>query len=1032
MRMSEEAKPKLSHSELPEGTVTFLFTDIEGSTELLKQLGDEYAVLLSEHHEILGTCFAKWNGQEVDTQGDAFFYSFARATEAVTASAEAQRAISTHNWPKGVEVRVRMGLHTGEPLVAREGYVGIDVHRAARICHVGYGGQVLLSETTAPLVRNELPEGVGLRDLGDHRMKDLRHPERVYQLAISGLHVDFPSLKSLNAHPNNLPIQTTNHIGREAELISARNILSRPEVRLLTVTGPGGIGKTRLGLQLAAELSSEFDDGVFFVPLAPITDSMLVTSTIAKTLGIHDRGSQPILDTLSEYLRSHKTLLFLDNFEHVFEAASEVSRLLETCPLIKILVTSREVLRVRGEFEFLVHPLTVPDISHRPSVGQLRRNPAVELFFQRAQSVKPDFFITEENAISVAEICARLDGLPLAIELAAARVKLFPPKALLKQLLEVNGHSSLHILARGPRDAPERHRTLRATMDWGYELLDKNEQRLFQILSVFVGGFTFPAIEAVCCLPVNNTEARSDETQGLDVMEGLASLLDKSLLHQHGRVEDEPRFTMLELIRDYAGEKLRDSDREAIIRESHANFFLSLADEAKLNLKGQEQEMWLERLEKEHNNLRSALGWFIQQGEISTEASEDTALSGLRLAGALWRFWDTHGYISEGRRWLRKILTLSDTPSIERVDALIGAAMLAWRQSDIASAFQLYEQGLGIARDIDYKPGIAKSLEGLGYLNEFQGADDELIEALYSEGLELWREVGDKRGIATALGPQAHRAAAAYDFEQATVLFEESLTLFREVYDKREIAGALWNLGQIAVVVGRYDKAKEMYGESLAIYKSLNDLHGVATQLRSLGEVERIQDNSIQARALYEEALESFRTFGDKRCSSIALAGLGRVALDQDDLTGATSLILECLSLSREIDFRSVEAQALRLLGHCDLAQGDLRSAQKHLVESCRLEQESDHQEGIAENLEGFASLAMALAEYKLAIQLISAAEALRVQLRTPLPALDASDIEDWKAMARTELGKAAYYSAREEGSILTVEEAVSLVLEAQ
>jgi predicted ATPase/class 3 adenylate cyclase len=1021
-----------SNKFLPEGTVTFLFSDIEGSTELLNQLGDDYAAVLSEQREILRTYFAKWNGQEVDTQGDAFFYSFTRAIEAVTATAEAQRAISTHDWPMGVEVRVRMGLHTGEPLLAKEGYVGIDVHRAARICHVGYGGQVLLSETTAPLVRDDLPQGVGLRDLGDHRLKDLRHPERVYQLVISGLHVDFPSLKSLDAHPNNLPIQSTNHIGREEELVSARNLLSRVEVRLLTITGPGGIGKTRLGLQLAAELSDEFNDGVFFVPLAPITDCMLVTSTVAQTLGIHDRGSQPILDTLIEHLRPHNTLLFLDNFEHVYEAASEVTRLLESCPLIKILVTSREVLRVRGEFEFLVRPLAVPDVSHRPTVDLLTRNPAVKLFSQRAQSVKPNFCITEENAVSVAEICTRLDGLPLAIELAAARVKLFPPKALLKQLIEANGHSSLHILARGPRDAPERHRTLRAAMDWSYELLDDNEQRLFQSLSVFAGGFTFTAVNAVCCYPVSNTEARSDKTQDMDVMEGLASLLDKSLLRQDGRLEDEPRFNMLELIRDYAGEKLSDSNREAKIRESHANFFLSLAEEARPNLKEQEQEMWLERLEKEHNNLRSALGWFIQLAELGTEASEDTATSGLRLAGALWRFWDTHGHIGEGRRWLRKILALSETPTIERVDTLTGAAYLARRQSDYAEGFQLYEQGLRIARDINYKTGIAKSLDGLGYLNDFQGADDELIEALYSESLELWREVGDKRGIATALGPQAHRTLAAHDFEHATVLFEESLALFREVHDKREIAGALWNLGQIAVVVGRYDKAKEMYDESLEIYKSLKDFHGVATQLRSLGEVERNQDNSIQARALYGEALESFRTLGDKRCSSIALAGLGRAALDQEDLSGATSLILECLSITREIGFRSIEAQALRLLGYCDLAQGDLKSAKNHFIESCRLKLELDHQEGIAENLEGFASLAVALAEYKRAIHLVSAAEALRVQLRTPLPPLDASDIEDWKAIARVELGNAAYESAKEEGSTLTVEQAVSLVLEGE
>jgi len=779
-------------SSFLEGIVTFLFTDIEGSTELRKQLGEGYTKLLADHRTILREAFGKSKGREIDTQKDAFFYAFQRVTDAVSAAVGAQRALAAHDWPEGVDVRVRVGLHTGEPLdVGEEGYEGANFHRAARIAKVGHGGQVLLSETTAPLVKDELPEGVGLHDLGDHRLKDLGHPERVHQLVISGLPVDFPSLKSLDAHPNNLPIQPTSLIGRDADLASALNLLSQAEVRLLTLTGPGGTGKTRLGLQLAAELSDEFADGVFFVPLAPIADPMLVTSTVAQTLGVHDRGSQPILETLREFLQSKKILLLLDNFEHVCEAASEVAQLLETCSLIKFLVTSREVLHVRGEYEFLVNPLAFPDISPRPTVDLLKRNPAVELFSQRAQSVKSEFCITDENAKSVAEICARLDGLPLAIELAAARVKLFPPKALLKRLIEADEHSSLHLLAHGPRDAPERHRTLRAAMDWSYELLDGDEQRVLQTLSVFAGGFTFPAAEAVCCPPESKPKSRSEETLGMDVMEGLASLLDKSLLRQDERVEDESRFTMLGLIRDYAGEKLRESGREEKIGERHANLFLALAEEAKPMLEGPEQEMWLERLEEEHNNLRSALGWFLQQGEDDNEGSAKAAVSGLRVAGALWRFWDTHGYVSEGRRWLQKMLALSDTPTNERVDALTGAAWLTARQSDMAEAIQLYEQGLGIAREIGYKAGIARALGGIVFAKEFLGADDELLEALYSESLELWREVGDKRGIATALGPLAKRAASAYDFEQANKLFEESLALFREVQDKREIAGAL-------------------------------------------------------------------------------------------------------------------------------------------------------------------------------------------------------------------------------------------------
>ena len=567
-------------------------------------------------------------------------------------------------------------------------------------------------------------------------------------------------------------------------------------------------------------------------------------------------------------------------------------------------------------------------------------------------------------------------------------------------------------------------------MDWSYELLDENEQKLFQTLSVFAGGFTFSAAEAVCCPPDSDPDLRSEEALGMYVMDGLASLLDKSLLRQDEGGEEELRFSMLGMIREYAGEKLKESGREAGIRERHANYFLTLAEEAKSLLKGPEQEVWLERLEEEHNNLRSALGWFLQKAEENSEDSAQSALSGLRMAGALSQFWDTHGYFNEGRRWLQKVLALTDTQTHERVDALTGAGWLAARHSDMGETITLYEQAIEIAREIGYKVGIAKALGGLAFAKEFLGADDTEIEALHSESLELWREVDDKRGIATALGPLAHSAASTYDFKQANTLFEESLILFREVQDKREIAGALWNLAQIAVVMGNYDKAKEMYSESLKIYEDLKDLHGVATQLRGLGCVERFQGNTKQARTLYEEALASFRTMGDKGCGSIALAGLGRVALDQNDIKGATPLAQECLSMSREVGFKAVEAQALRLLGQCDLAQGNHNSAQKHFIESIRLEEELDHREGIAENLEGIASLAAAQSEYDQAARLFSAMETLRATLGIPLPPADALNLGKWKAIVRDGLNKAAYKSAQEEGRAFTFNQAIELAKE--
>ena len=419
----------------PTGTVTLLFTDIEGSTNLLQRLGGEqYAVVLAEQRELLRHVFHAFDGHEVDTQGDAFFVAFARATDAVSAAVAAQRALFTHTWPEGVTVRVRMGLHTGEPARATEGYVGLDVHHAARIMSAGHGGQVLLSQTTRELVVQALPDGVTLFDLGEHRLKDLQRASHLFQLVIVGLPADFPPLKTLDASPNNLPIQPTPLIGREKEVAAVAKLLRREDVRLLTLTGPGGTGKTRLGLQVAAELSDRFADGVFFVNLAPLSDPDLVIPATAQALDLQERAGQPILELMKASLREKQMLLLLDNFEQVVRAALQVAELLAACPKLKILVTSRMALHVRAEQEFAVPPLALPDPKHLPDLVVLSQYEAVALFIQRARAVKSDFQVTKETAPAVAEICVRLDGLPLAIELAAARIKLFPPQALLARL----------------------------------------------------------------------------------------------------------------------------------------------------------------------------------------------------------------------------------------------------------------------------------------------------------------------------------------------------------------------------------------------------------------------------------------------------------------------------------------------------------------------------------------------------------------------------------------------------------------------
>jgi predicted ATPase/class 3 adenylate cyclase len=868
---------KEAMAEIPAGTVTLLFTDIEGSTRLLQQLGEKYAGLLAEQQQLLRAACEAHQGRVMDAQGDSFFVVFPAAVDAVQAAVRSQRALAGHDWANGASVRVRMGLHTGEPQMSQSNYVGMDIHRAARIAAAAHGGQVLLSQTTYDLVEAELPGGITVRDLGEHRLKDLRHPKHLYQLVIPGLRSDFPPLKSLGASPNNLPVQLTSLIGRSQEVGEVAQLLS--EGRLLTLTGAGGSGKTRLALQVAAELVERFRDGVFFVALAPITDPGLVASTIARALGIVEAAGRPIVDSLKDYLPGKSLLLVLDNFEQVIAAAPLVAELLAAGSELKILVTSREGLHLRGEREYPVPPLALPDLSRRPSLESLSRYASVELFIQRAQAVKPGFQFTADTAPAVAEVCTRLDGLPLAIELAAARIKLLPPRAMLARL-----ENRLEFLTGGPRDLPARQRTLRNAIAWSYDLLDDSEQQFFRRLSVFVGGCTVAAVEAVA----------GDAPAHAPVLDQLESLLDKSLLRQVEGAQGEPRFVMLEMLREFGGEALEASGERDAIRRRHAEFFLALAEQSEARLESAEQVEWVGRMEQEHDNLRAALEW-----SRTAEGAEPLCW---RLASALGLFWEVRGHFGEGRQRLRAILSgqRAQARTAARARLLARAAELAYRQSDYPATVALAGESLAICREVGDRQGAASALIKLGNAAT-EGGDYATASGYLEEALAIWRDLEDKPGIARALISLGWAALRPGDTELANARLEEALALSRELEDTRSIGFELSGLGEIALRQGEYARATRLLEESLELRRQLGNKWGVGVSLGTLGWVAMREGDWVRAVARLGESLDVRRDIGDKGGCAWCLERLAEVALAQEQADKAVRLLGAAAALRASI-----------------------------------------------------------------------------------------------------------------------------------
>jgi len=804
--------------------------------------------------------------------------------------------------------------------------------------------------------------------------------------------------KRLGERPHNLPAQITHFIGRQAQLAAVQQELTRSEpeneVRLLTLTGAGGTGKTRLGLEVAANLLDGFEDGAFFVELAPVSDPTFVMPTIAQTLGVREAEGRPLLESLKDYLRDKHTLLVLDNFEHVTEAAPVVSDLLTAAPRLQVLVTSRALLRVHGEHNHPVPPLALPDPDEWPPIEHLMQVEAVQLFAERARAVKADFAITGENGPAVAEICGRLDGLPLAIELAAARVRLLPPQKMLAQL-----GNRFRLLTGGARDLPARHQTLRGAIDWSYDLLDADEKTLFRRLAVFCCSCTLEAAEAVCNgsgdpsagsgqAPLAGSPPRLPREysrsgvltvagQALDVLNGLGSLVDQSLL-KPSDVDGEPRFGMLETIREYALERLADSGEATVVRRRHANFFVALAEKAEPKLNGAEQMIWLNRLEMEHDNLRAALRWALEREGACPEPAEGAdAELGLKLAAALGSFWFMRGHWTEARRWLERALEKrGDASAPVRAKGLWMAGL--W-QEDSERAKPLLQESLALYRQLEDKRGIARALSGLGHV-----ADDlEQATALHEQSLALFQELGDKWDLSNVLSSLGGDAWKQGDYGRAATLFEQSLILARETGNKWDIAARLRMLGNLALEQMDYKRAAALFEESLTLARELSNKEGIAGLLNSLGEMARLQGDYERAAALYDESL----------------------------------------SLRRELGTRIGVAMMLHNLGYVALRQGDRRQAAAFFEESLIRYRELKDKNGIAFCLAGLAGLAGAEGQPERAARLLGAAEALLEATGARLIAADRAEYDHNVTAVRAQLDEAAFAAARAEGRAMATDD---------
>lgn len=1026
---------------LPSGTVTFLFTDIEGSTKLAQEHPDAMPAILARHNEILNRAIEAHNGFVFQIVGDSFSAAFHSASDALNAALDAQRKLHNEVWTPA-PIKVRMGLHTGMAQLNETKQYSSYATLAStqRIMSAGHGGQILLSGATRELTRDSLPANVELSDLGERRLKDLLQAEHLYQLNAPGLLSTFPPLKTIDTFLNNLPTQLTTFIGREKEIAEVKQELEFH--RLVTLTGSGGAGKTRLSLQVGAQCVEQFTNGVWFVELAALTDPSLIIGAVMSAFSLQEKDND--LNALAKHIGNQATLLILDNCEHLIaDCARLAEHLLKTCPNLRILASSREAFGIAGEHPYQVPSLPFPDPKHLPELDEIAKYESVQLFVERVKTYHPAFSLTDGNASALAQICFRLDGIPLALELAAARVKVMSVEQLASRLGDV-----FNLLTSGSRTALPRQQTLRALIEWSYDLLSESERSLFRRLAAFSGGWSLEAAEAIC-----STEG------GEAVLDDLARLVDKSLVVKE-EFDGEARFHMLATIRQYAEYKLFAAEEVEEVKNRHRDWFMQLAATAEPKLRTGEQLTWLDRLEMEHDNLRAAIKWSLEQKHIE---------EALRISSALAYFWEIHGHGDEGRNWLDQALTL-EAQSGERkypfawATAVDGHFSLAWLQpnanqyqsrleealdifrkhgdafwvgrvlyhlayiphletGDLEAAKSKYQAGFDSYKTINDKWGMGECLHCIAHVEEMQGNTTKAHE-LYNQSLEALNPIGDRYSLYHPMGDTAHIALNKGDLSTARRILEESVRAFEELGNRQWTSTSINRLTDVFCEQGDYESARQINQRNLEVQRETNSLEQLGWSTELTGKIELAEGNTSLARQLYNEAL----AMAEKRNADYSIgfvkASLGLIDCYEGNYARGKEAIEMGIEKVRKIN----ALHAIPLLtyrSHALWLEKDIQGAAQSYRDTIKELQGNYFFIRIPECLEGLGKIAVVQNQPERAARLFGAAEALREKMGTPIPPIQRADHN-----AHVRIISVPSEAPWSHGSAMTMEQAIAYALE--